>query len=178
MTTTKRPDAREPRLVLTLQRGPRVPDWPVSTARLRRWARMALTRDAVLTLRLVARAEALALNQAYRQRGYAPNVLTFAYGDSGSGGVVEADVVICVPVVREQARAQGKPFDHHLAHMVVHGVLHAQGHDHIAPDEAARMEALETRLLARLRIPDPYAPPGRTARRDADNGRRPRQSDV
>jgi probable rRNA maturation factor len=156
-TATGKPGTREPVLALALQRGARIASWPVSTARLRRWARMAISRDATLTLRLVGRAEAVALNQAYRRRDYAPNVLTFAYGEPAPGSPVEADVVICVPVVRAEARAQRKPFDHHLAHMVVHGVLHAQGHDHIRADEAARMEALETRLLARLRIPDPYA---------------------
>jgi len=125
----------------------------------------------MLTLRLVARAEAIALNQAYRGRDYAPNVLTFAYGIPGKplgerapdarpapddNGALQADIVICLPVVRAQARTQRKPFEHHLAHMVVHGVLHAQGYDHLEPAQAAAMEALETRLLARLRVPDPY----------------------
>ncbi len=160
-----------PALALSLQRGARITAWPVTPARLRRWVRLALARNAMLTLRLVARAEAIALNQAYRGRDYAPNVLTFAYGTpaeppderapdapaaADDTAVLQADIVICLPVVRAQARAQRKPFEHHLAHMVVHGVLHAQGHDHLEPAQAATMEALETRLLARLRVPDPY----------------------
>lgn len=147
-----------PGLSLSLQRGARITAWPVSPARLRRWVGLALACDAALTLRLVARAEAIALNQAYRGRDYAPNVLTFAYGapPGAAGGALQADIVVCLPVVREQARAQRKPFEHHLAHMIVHGVLHAQGHDHLDAVQAAAMEALETRLLARLRVPDPY----------------------
>jgi probable rRNA maturation factor len=175
LSAATRAGGHEPALALTLQRGARVTAWPVATARLRRWVRMALGRDAAIALRLVARAEAVALNRSFRGRDYAPNVLTFAYGEPARGRALEADVVICVPVVRAEARAQRKPFDHHLAHMVVHGVLHAQGHDHVDPGEAAEMEALETRLLARLRIPDPYAcaaerirvgaPPARTRAR-------------
>jgi len=151
-----------PSLALSLQRGSRIVDWPVSPARLRRWVKLALEHDAVVTLRLVARAEAIALNRAYRGRDYAPNVLTFPYGAppapaaTAGAGPLQADIVICVPVVREQARAQRKAFEHHLAHMVVHGMLHAQGHDHLEAAEAAAMESLETRLLARLRMPDPY----------------------
>lgn len=164
MTSAGRAAENGPALALTLQRGARIAAWPVAAARLRRWVRIALSRDATIVLRLVARAEAEALNVSFRGREYAPNVLTFAYGQPARGRNLEADVVICVPVVRAEARAQRKPFDHHLAHMVVHGVLHAQGHDHVEPGEAAEMEALETRLLARLRIPDPYAAPADRAR--------------
>ena len=66
--------------------------------------------------------------------------------------------MVCLPVVRREARAQGKAFADHLAHLVVHGALHAQGWDHErGPDEAARMEARERAILARFRIADPYA---------------------
>jgi len=171
MPTSVPAAAAEPALALALQRGPRVPDWPVAPARLRRWVRFALAADARLTLRLTARAEAIALNRAFRGRDYAPNVLTFTYppAPNDARGLCAADIVICVPVVREQARAQRKPFEHHLAHLVIHGVLHAQGHDHQTPAQAARMEALETALLRRLRIPDPYlARPIAGARRSPD----------
>ena len=128
---------------------------PVTRARLRRWVRMALDCDAEITLRLVGRTEAIALNRAYRGRDYAPNVLTFAYAPI-PGEPCRADIALCLPVLRDEARRQHKPLDHHLAHLVIHGVLHAQGHDHLEPAQADRMEALETRLLARLRMPDPY----------------------
>jgi hypothetical protein len=67
-------------------------------------------------------------------------------------------LVLCVPVIAREARAQGKRWRAHLAHLVVHGALHAQGHDHETDAEAARMERLETRLLAGLGYPDPYRP--------------------
>jgi probable rRNA maturation factor len=120
---------------------------------LRRWVAMALERDAGLVLRFVATREARRLHQAFRGRPYPTNVLTFDYTERP----VRADIVVCVPMVRAEARAQGKPFHHHLAHLVMHGVLHAQGHDHVTPGQAGRMERRERRLLARLRIADPYA---------------------
>ena len=153
-----------PRLELSLQLGSRIRAWPVSRARLRRWVQSALTTDASLTLRLVARAEASALNRAFRQRDYAPNVLTFAYSSADSGvhgghtlaWHCTADIVLCLPVLREEARRQRKRLEDHLAHLVIHGVLHAQGHDHQRAAEARRMEALEVALLARLGVSDPY----------------------
>jgi probable rRNA maturation factor len=151
----------QPTLSLSLQLGARIREWPIARARLRRWAQIALERDATLTMRLVARAEAIELNKAYRGRDYAPNVLTFEYGDQpgspDSGPRCTADIILCLPVLRAEARAQHKPLIDHLAHLVIHGVLHAQGYDHQDERDAARMEALETRLLARLRIADPYA---------------------
>jgi probable rRNA maturation factor len=122
----------------------------VSRARLRRWVLAALQRDAKITLRFVGSREARALNRQYRGRDYATNVLTFDY----EPGV--ADIVICVPVLEREARAQRKPLDHHLAHLVVHGVLHAQGFEHEDEFEAQAMEELETALLRRFRVADPY----------------------
>ena len=98
-----------------------------------------------LTLRFVARAEARQLNMAYRKAEYAPNVLTFDYPD-----LQAADIVICPPVVREQANAQRKRYADHLSHMVVHGVLHALGHTHERPGPARLMEQLERAILAQL----------------------------
>lgn len=106
---------------------------------------------AELTLRFVARAEARQLNIAYRKAEYAPNVLTFDYPDFQA-----ADIVICPPVVREQAGIQHKRYADHLSHMVVHGVLHALGHTHERPTPARRMERLEQAILAQFSIDDPY----------------------
>jgi probable rRNA maturation factor len=66
------------------------------------------------------------------------------------------DIALCAPVVLREAREQGKRARDHFAHLTVHGVLHLLGHDHADEAEAARMEALETRILARLGIADPY----------------------
>jgi probable rRNA maturation factor len=120
---------------------------------LLRWIKAALERDAELALRFVGAAEARRLNREFRGRDYATNVLTFGYQRAP---VVHADIVLCVPVVRREAREQRKGFRDHLAHLVVHGVLHAQGHDHDRAADARAMEAREVRILARLGIDDPY----------------------
>ncbi|RPH46798.1 MAG: rRNA maturation RNase YbeY [Burkholderiales bacterium] len=154
--------AAAPRLALSVQHEPQAGECPADRAQLRRWARAALERDATLTLRFVGAREGRALNAQYRGRDYATNVLTFAYdeqGDevaSGSAGPVQADIVICLPVVVREARAQKKPLRDHLAHLVVHGVLHAQGMDHEDDEEAHAMETRETEVLRRFRIADPY----------------------
>ena len=67
------------------------------------------------------------------------------------------DIVLCAPVLRREARQQGKPLRDHYAHLTVHGVLHLLGHDHESDADAERMEALERRVLAALGIADPYA---------------------
>lgn len=124
-----------------------------SRATLRRWAQLTLERDAVIVLRFVGATEGRRLNREYRGQDHATNVLTFDYMEKP----VRADIVICVPVVRREAREQAKAFRDHLAHLVVHGLLHAQGHDHVSPAEATRMERREQRLLARINVADPYA---------------------
>jgi len=153
-------DAPTPRLSLSIQSGSAALSLPVSRQRLRRWVTLALQTDARLTLRFVDSREGRALNAGYRGRDYATNVLTFNYPPSqqpSGTSTCLADIVICLPVVRREAREQRKPLEHHLAHLVIHGVLHAQGFEHEHAAQATAMEALETALLRRLRIPDPYA---------------------
>jgi probable rRNA maturation factor len=72
--------------------------------------------------------------------------------------------VLCVPVIRREAREQRKTFRDHLAHLVVHGVLHAHGYDHERPSRARQMEAIEVAILARLGMPDPYRRPDAATR--------------
>jgi len=148
----------KPSLFLALQTGPGVTELPASRAQCRRWILSALAQDADLTLRFVARNEARSLNAGYRSRDYSPDVLTFAYGRAlnRSSGRLRADIVLCVPVLREQARVARIPFAWRLAHLVIHGVLHAQGHDHEHDDQARVMQSLETAALRRFNIPDPY----------------------
>ena len=130
--------------------------------RLRRWVQRALAmakpvESLELTMRFVGKKEGRALNLAYRQKDYATNVLTFAYDQAETpSGLVVADVVICTPVLKEEARAQRKHFLDHAAHLVVHGTLHALGYDHEAPSEAKDMEGLETQILHTLGVADPY----------------------
>ncbi|WP_397476326.1 rRNA maturation RNase YbeY [Pusillimonas sp.] len=152
-----------PELSLAVQyaeAAPELPRW-----RLRRWVLRTLEQatdtlpglsSATLTLRLVGLEEGRELNLAYRERDYATNVLTFEYGMEPEGSLA-ADIVLCVPVLERESREQGKTLLNHAAHLTVHGVLHALGHDHIDTVEARDMEALETRILASLGISDPYA---------------------
>jgi probable rRNA maturation factor len=149
--------AAAPRLALSIQVEPGAGDCPTDRAQLRRWARAALSGDAALALRFVGEAEGRALNRDYRGKDYATNVLTFAYDEASvADGPVQADIVVCLPVVRREARAQRKTPRDHLAHLVVHGVLHAQGMDHEDEREAREMEAREVEVLRRFRIADPY----------------------
>jgi probable rRNA maturation factor len=138
--------------VITVQRC--VPPRGVPAPRsLRRWAQLALGRlRGELTLRIVGAAESRALNRRYRGKDQPTNVLSFPYSMKPLSG----DVVICASVVNREAREQGKPRPAHWAHMVVHGVLHLRGLDHIKSSEARVMESKERAILALLSIPDPY----------------------
>lgn len=122
--------------------------------RVARWLRAALRHPAEIAVRVVDEAEGLALNRAFRGQDHATNVLTFDYARAPR---VQADLVLCGPVVAREAKALGITLADHCAHLVVHGALHAQGHDHLEDEEAAAMEAAETAILARLGVADPYA---------------------
>jgi probable rRNA maturation factor len=143
------PDAT---LYLSLQVATKDAGLPHRTT-LRRWARAALSRDARVTLRFVGGREGRALNARYRGRDRPTNVLTFVYDDAVP---LSGDLVLCVPVLRREAREQGKSFRAHCAHLVIHGMLHLQGYDHERAADARRMEAREKAVLARLGYPDPY----------------------
>ena len=125
-------------------------------ATLARWIGLALERDGEITLRFVRAAEARRLNRDYRGKDYATNVLTFGYTRAPA---VHADIVLCVPVIRREAREQRRSFRDRLAHLVVHGVLHARGYDHERAAQARQMERIEVAILARLGLPDPYRAP-------------------
>jgi probable rRNA maturation factor len=134
-----------------------------AAATLRRWAAAALARDANLTLRFVGQAEGRRLNAAFRRKDYATNVLTFVYDGVADrrqrarrATPLAGDIVLCVPVMRREARAARRPLAAHCAHLVVHGMLHLQGYDHENEDDTERMEARERAVLARLGFPDPY----------------------
>jgi probable rRNA maturation factor len=126
--------------------------------RVQRWMRAALDAPAQIAVRIVGEDEARALNRDWRGQDHATNVLTFDYEREP---VVIADLVLCAPVVAREARAERKTLDAHYAHLLVHGVLHAQGWDHLRAAEARRMEARETTLLLALGFADPYRPAAR-----------------
>jgi probable rRNA maturation factor len=92
------------------------------------------------------------LNMRHRRRNKPTNVLTF----EPLRGFVGGDIVVALETVRREAAAAGRSPAHHLAHLVVHGALHLQGHDHHAAGEARRMEMAEARILHRLGIPNPW----------------------
>lgn len=139
-------------MAVTVQYASRLRGLP-SEARLKRWAKAAASANAQLNIRIVNAAEGRTLNREFRNRDYATNVLTFPYGAKPP----EADIVLCAQVVAREAREQGKTLEAHYAHLVVHGVLHAHGHDHEKAAEAKRMEALEVKILRGLGHADPYA---------------------
>ena len=119
-----------------------------------RCIRHALEQEAEITVRVVGKVEGRALNQSYRHKDYATNVLTFHY----SLQPVLADLVLCASVIQAEARAQGKTLAQHYAHLLVHGTLHAQGYDHETGAAQARdMEDKERAILRGLGWPDPYA---------------------
>jgi probable rRNA maturation factor len=121
--------------------------------RVARWLRAALSAPGQITVRIVGEAEGLALNRDYRGQDHATNVLTFDYEQAP---VVVADLVLCAPVVACEAREQGLALADHYAHLLVHGALHAQGHDHLIEAEAAAMEARESAIMLGLGLADPY----------------------
>jgi len=119
-----------------------------------RWIRHALTTDAEITVRIVDADEGQALNRDYREKDYATNVLTFDYTRAP---LVTADLVLCAPVIAKEARENKKTLKDHYAHLLVHGVLHAQGWDHeTGAADAQAMEAREVAVLAGLGIKNPY----------------------
>lgn len=111
-----------------------------------------------VTIRFVDEEESQTLNRDYRGKDKTTNVLSFPFeSPPGIELPLLGDLVICHAVVAQEASEQGKPLEHHYAHMVVHGILHLMGYDHIDDQEAEEMEQFERELLAELGIPDPYA---------------------
>ena len=120
-----------------------------------RCVRHALETDGEITVRIVNLKEGRGLNREFRQKDYATNVLTFDYSKEP---FVLADLVLCAPVVEREAHEQGKTLREHYAHLLVHGVLHAQGWDHeTSKKEADVMEKREISILEKLGFTNPYA---------------------
>lgn len=133
-----------------------------SSEQLHLWCTKGLSprsADSELTIRLVDNDEACELNNTWRGKDYATNVLSFP-ADIPEGLLdipLLGDLVICVAVVEREAAEQGKELAAHWAHLVIHGCLHLLGYDHLDDDEAEEMEDLERKLLAELGYNDPYA---------------------
>jgi probable rRNA maturation factor len=147
------------RLELDVSYAARQP-WVPSPRQLSGWAAAALAplrRSEVLSVRIVGRARSRSLNARYRHKDKATNVLSFGgAGTAPDGRRFLGELVICAPVVAEEALAQRKSLQAHWAHMTVHGVLHLLGLDHERRAEAREMAAKEIQILDRLGFSDPY----------------------
>ena len=125
-----------------------------SPALIKKWVKCATPLGGLMTLRFVNATEGKKLNLAFRQKDYATNVLTFPY-DLSKNELV-ADIIFCLPVLQKEAKEQDKLLKAHLAHLIVHGCLHAQGYDHEAAKDAKKMEALEIQTLQKMGFTNPY----------------------
>lgn len=133
-----------------------------SEADFNHWARVAWDEsDAGVVLRIVDNEESQTLNRDYREKDYPTNVLSFPYDPPPMPLEADevdylGDLIMCAPVVLREAQEQGKTLSEHWAHLLIHGLLHLQGYDHITDTEAEEMEGLEIQLLAKLGFPNPY----------------------
>ena len=135
------------------------PEQP-SEAQIQLWIDTALTdiqRDTEIVVRIVDEQESAELNETYRHKQGATNILSFSVEiPEGIDLNLLGDLVICVPVLEKEARQQGKILAHHWAHIIIHGVLHLLGYDHLDDEQAEEMESKEIILLQKLNIPNPY----------------------
>jgi probable rRNA maturation factor len=159
MSLTARVDSVE-QLILEIQQTTGGSDRLPSEGDFRHWVMAALPRDkdpVELVIRLVDEAESQQLNRDYRGQDKPTNVLSFPFEAPAEVAIpLLGDLVICVPVVAREALQQGKDYPAHWAHMVVHGVLHLLGYDHLSDSDAERMETLERDILRGLGFSDPY----------------------
>ena len=159
-----------------------------ATAVVRRALKQAATalstKSAELAIVLTDDAAMRRLNRNWRGVDAPTNVLSFATKKPGNRHMRDrvsdeldkqlgkhlGDIVLAYETVKREARREGKPFDHHLAHLAVHGFLHLLGYDHASSAQARRMETIERAVLRDLAVPDPYRANHSTA---GHGGRRP-----
>jgi probable rRNA maturation factor len=121
------------------------------------WIDLVLINPAEIVIRIVDQTESAELNQYYRHKQGATNILSFPFeAPKEIASALLGDLVICAPMIESQAKHQHKLLSHHWAHMVIHGVLHLYGYDHIKATDAQVMEAKEILLLKQLSIRNPY----------------------
>jgi len=127
-----------------------------SAVTMKKWVKETIQLSGLITLRFVNAAEGKKLNFAFRNKDYATNVLTFPYELTKK--TLTTDIIFCLPVIQKEALGQGKTVKAHLAHLIIHGCLHAQGFDHESEKEARKMEGKEIALMQSLGFDNPYEP--------------------
>jgi probable rRNA maturation factor len=141
-----------PKLAATIQYASEASNLPTAS-QFRKWAKAALRVDTEVTIRIVDADEGKLLNNTYRGKDYATNVLTFPLTEAPH---LMGDIIICAPVVATEAMAQHKSLEAHYAHLTVHGILHLHGYDHETDAQAELMEGLETAIVTKLGYASPY----------------------
>jgi probable rRNA maturation factor len=135
------------------------PEQP-SKQQIQRWVDTALAdvnEDTEIVVRIVDEAESAELNSTYRHKQGSTNILSFPVEiPEGIDLNLLGDLVVCAPVLEREAQQQGKTIEHHWAHIIIHGVLHLLGYDHLDDEEAEAMESKEIALLQQLNINNPY----------------------
>ena len=144
---------KKPQVQVLFERGDGARQRLPSRRQMTFWIQAAADRPLELCVRFVSVQEGRELNKTYRGKDYATNVLTFDYEHEP---VAVADIVVCLEVVQKEAQEQFKRFPAHLAHLLVHGALHAQGWDHETDEEAELMEQKERQIMNELGFDDPY----------------------
>jgi len=110
-----------------------------------------------VVIRIVDEQEMIQFNSQYRGKNNSTNILSFPFDPpEGVDSDLLGDLLVCAPVVEKEAKQQDKLLEHHWAHMIIHGVLHLIGYDHINDADAEEMEALEIKILRSIKIDDPY----------------------
>jgi probable rRNA maturation factor len=145
---------KEPRAVKSLVRRA-IKEAAAAVSTNRAELAIVLTNDSAIRL----------LNRDWRGTDAATNVLSFPAQTAVGGPPIIGDIVLAYETVAREARDEGKPFAHHVAHLTVHGFLHLNGYDHQRSKDADEMEKLERKILRRLAIPDPYRLPAGKAKK-------------
>jgi probable rRNA maturation factor len=124
------------------------------------WVDAVLTDQAIdseVVIRVIDEQEMMQFNQQYRDKQGSTNILSFSFeAPEGVDNILLGDLLVCVPVVEREALQQNKPLNDHWAHMIIHGLLHLIGYDHIVDKDAEEMEALEIKILKSISIKNPY----------------------
>lgn len=127
--------------------------------KITKWAKLSLAQirdEAILTIRIVDTKESARLNRSWRGINKSTNVLSFPAGDNPMMPELLGDIILCTQVIIREAREQKKQGDAHWAHMVIHGILHLTGYDHVKNRDAKIMESIEIEKLQSIKIPNPY----------------------